>query len=765
MRCAISSLLLAAACGGPSHGSSLPPAPPAAAGSANPGAAAAPSPPNPADAAFLRDFVATRGFTLGAATGARLTPDGSLVVFAMAKPRDPTLALYTFDVATGDTRELANPDKLLAGENEKLSKEEQARRERQRVKLLGFTSFEIARDGKHLLAMLSGRVFKIALPGGAVTQLAGPDAGGAAPFDARLSPDGAKLGFVRGGELWVAPASGNAAGTPVQVTRGAGGDIQHATAEFVAQEEMGRSHGWWWSPDGTQVVYQESNAAGVEKLYLSDPINPFEPTTPAAYPRPGRANVEVRLGITAAAGGGKTTWIDWDRRKFPYLARVRWDDKAPLTIVVMSRDQRDLVLLAVDTKTGKTRELVREHDDVFLNLSNEYEWLDDGSGFLWASERGGAWQLELRAPDGRLVRALTTPELGFRELLWVDPRGASAIVTAGAEPVDGLIWRVPITGSGEPERLSEASVVTDAVYARRVPVSVVTRTHEAKRLPLEVLRADGSSAGALPDTAEKPPVAPRLQVLRVGPGRGLWGSIVRPTAFEPGRKYPVLVNVYGGPHGRMVTRNQRAYVLQQWIADHGYIVVSIDNRGTPGRGRDFERAIYGKFADVPLADQVEGLKAMGALEPAMDLERVGIWGSSFGGYMSALAVLRRPDVFKAGIAIAPVSDWLDYDTCYTERYLGVPDLKDTAAYDANGLIAYAAELSRPLLIMHGTADDNVHFSHAVGLADALLRAGKPFDFVPLARQTHSPKEPELLTRYYERIFGFFSQHLGTVLPN
>jgi dipeptidyl-peptidase-4 len=709
-----------------------------------------------ADAAFLREYVATRGWTLGGPVQPRFTADGKTVVFLRSGARDPRLSLYAFDVALGQTRELASAEKLLGGGEEKLGKEEAARRERMRTaKLAGFTSFEIARDGQHVLATLSGRVYWIAVEGGAATELAGPDGKGGSPFDARLSSDGTRVGFVRGDELWVAPTSGK--GAAVQVTRGAGGDIDHAQAEFVAQEELDRFTGWWFSPDASQVVYQESDAAGVEKIFLADPVDPFDPITPAAYPRPGKTNVAVRLGITATQANGKTTWIDWDRKKYPYVARVAWAENAPLTVMVLSRDQRDLSLLAVDAKTGKSRELVHEHDDVFLNVPEIYDWLRDGSAFLWASERGGAWQLELHTPDGKLVRTLTKPELGLAKLAWVDPKKEYVIVSAAAETVDHELYKVALAG-GDAERISEPGVATGASYARDVPARIVERASEREAYPREVYRADGTKAGTLPDESEKPPLEAKVQIKKVGT-RGLWTSLVRPSQFDPSKKYPVLVNVYGGPARLTVHRVRAAYLLSQWVADHGYIVVTVDNRGTPGRGRDWERAIYQKFAEIPLADQVDGLKALASTEPSMDLARVGIWGASFGGYMAALAVLRRPDVYKSAIAISLVSDWLDYDTVYTERYLGVPDGKDTSTYDSNGLLEYADNLSRPLLIVHGTADDNVHFSHALALADALLRAGKPFDFLPLARQTHGPRDPKLLARYYERIFGFFRETL------
>src|SRR4029077_10378396 len=233
---------------------------------------------------------------------------------------------------------------------------------------------------------------------------------------------------------------------------------------------------------------------------------------------------------------------------------------------------------------------------------------------------------------------------------------------------------------------------------------------------------------------------PRVELLKVGPEPGFYAAVVVPHNYDPKKKYPVMVDVYGGPHHQHVAAAKSRWLLDQWYADQGFIVVAIDGRGTPGRGRDWERAIYKKFGSVPLEDQVLGLKALGERYPAMDLGRVGIDGWSFGGYMSALAVMRRPDVFKAGVAGAPVVDWLDYDTHYTERYLGVPP-KDDDAYKSSSLLTYAKDLSRPLLIVHGTADDNVYFRHSLRLADALFREGKEFEILPLPGLTTQVPAP------------------------
>ena len=241
-----------------------------------------------------------------------------------------------------------------------------------------------------------------------------------------------------------------------------------------------------------------------------------------------------------------------------------------------------------------------------------------------------------------------------------------------------------------------------------------------------------------------------------------FSTLIRPHGFESAakRKYPVIVDVYGGPSHQQVVASMRQYLLDQWLADQGFIVVAIDGRGTPGRGRDWERAIAGHFGSVPLDDQVEALKLLGAKHPEMDLDRVGITGWSFGGYMSALAILRRPDVFKAAVAGAPVTDWMDYDTCYTERYLGVPgDGRYPDAYQEGSLLTYAADLSRPLLLIHGTADDNVYFRHSLKLEEALFRAGKQAEFLPLSSFTHMVPDPVVRTRLEERIARFFHAHL------
>jgi dipeptidyl-peptidase-4 len=277
--------------------------------------------------------------------------------------------------------------------------------------------------------------------------------------------------------------------------------------------------------------------------------------------------------------------------------------------------------------------------------------------------------------------------------------------------------------------------------------------------PEVAYRTDGTRLAELPSVAEKPPLAVAAEIRKVGAGRGLWTLLVRPRAFEKGRKLPVIVHAYGGPGLQMVHVSPR--LLDQWIADQGYLVVSVDGRGTPGRNRDWERSIQGDLAGPVLDDQVAGLRALAAEVPEMDLSRVGIWGSSFGGYVAALAVMRRPDVFRAAVALAPVADWRDYDTAYSERYLGLPQ-EAPRAYQRSSLLAEAARLERPLLLVHGTADDNVYFFHSLKLADALIHAGRHCELLPVPGRTHQllgGPDPALTERILERVMRHFRDNL------
>jgi dipeptidyl-peptidase-4 len=316
-----------------------------------------------------------------------------------------------------------------------------------------------------------------------------------------------------------------------------------------------------------------------------------------------------------------------------------------------------------------------------------------------------------------------------------------------------------LSGNDKPVQLTLETGLHAAAFAKDHSLYVLTTTTPGMLPKSTVHKADGTLVGELPSVAETPAFTPKVEFVKVGDGDGFHVAVVRPQDFDSKKRYPVIVDVYGGPGHNHILKAMRNWLLDQWLADRGFIVVAIDNRGTPGRGRDWERSVSKKFGSVPLEDQIAGLKALGRKFPEMDLDRVGIVGWSFGGYMAALAALRQPEVFKTAVAGAPVTDWEDYDTHYTERYLGMPGT-DREAYREGSLLTYAADLKRPLLLVHGTADDNVYFRHTLKLADALFRAGKDFDLLPLSGLTHMVPDPVVTQRLWSRIAEHFQRHLG-----
>jgi dipeptidyl-peptidase 4 len=705
------------------------------------------------DVQFFRNLAETRNYTLGIPVTPKITPDGKSVIFLRSGPRDPVLRLYELEIASGKERELLTPEQILQSGEEKLSAEEKSRRERQRQSLRGFTAFQLTEDGARVLVTLGGKLYVVARAGGTFAEM--PGSGWIAP---QLSPDGKFIGAVRGNELFVIDIAGR---TERQLTTGATEFLHHGVAEFVAQEELDRFDGFWWSPDSRSLVYQETDNTGVEIRYIADPLHPEEPPAKNFYPRPGTANAKVRLGIIAR-DGGQTQWIDWDREKFPYVARVDWKRaKATLTVYVLDRVQQHAELLAVDPANGSTKALLREMDPAWLNVYHDQRpvWLEDGAAFLWSSDRSGHLQLELRARDGALLKALTRDEDGFVELVGVVKNTAgtpSVVVSGGPDPKEKQLTAISLA-DGKRTALSKGSGVHLAVLSDVTSRWLHRRDLMDGSITWDVSEGSGNVLCSLPSVAEQPPNLPNLEFKRVKGEREYEGFVIRPRNFQKGVKYPVLLEVYAGPHYQEVVAQSRKYLVSQWYADHGYIVVGFDGRGTPGRGREWERAIRGNFIDVALNDQVDALKAVGKMVPEMDLSRVGVSGWSFGGFFSAMATIRRPDVFKAGVAGAPVITWENYDTTYTERYLGLPQ-ENPDAYKVSSVLTYAGELQRPLLIIHGATDDNVYFQHSVQLADALYRAGKPFEMLPLLG-THMVSDPMTRLRRDMRVIEFFNRHL------
>jgi dipeptidyl-peptidase-4 len=703
---------------------------------------------------FLRDYAETRGFRLGAPTRPTFTPDGSAVLFLRSGPRSPKLDLYEFDVASKETRLLLTPEALLKGAEEELSSEEKARRERMRVTSRGFTDFQISKDGARILLSLSGKLYVLERGSGKVQEL---KTGQGTIVDPKFSPDGKYVSYVLDHDVFAYDLEQS---RELRVTESGTADVSHGLAEFVAQEEMNRFSGYWWSPKADRIVFQESDSREVETWYVSDPAKPEQAAYPTHYPRPGKANVKVRLGITLIASN-QITWFEWDRDRYPYLAKVNWDTNGPLTLTVQTRDQRELVLLQADPTTGSTTTLVTERDTAWVNLRQDIpKWLAADKGFIWASERSGDWQIEWRNRDGSLKSVLPTGTVKLRDISSVNETNI-LFFTGAPDPTQAKLYAVALSG-GTPVELTPEAGWHGARFDKSHSLMIDTLT-TLQTMPRTILKAAiGRTIAELPSVVERPAFTPRVEILQVG-DRKFYAGIVRPQKFNARKRYPVIVDVYGGPlpagSAGNVAASMPSWLLLQWLADQGFIVVAIDGRGIPGRGRDWERAIHKDFATVTLGDQVAGLKALARKYRELDGDRAGIFGWSFGGYMSALAVLKEPKVFKAGVAGAPVTDWLDYDTHYTERYLGIPPADD-AAYERSSLVPLAKNLQRPLLLIHGTSDDNVYFRHTLKLANELFRAGKHFELLPLSGFTHMVPDPVVNEQLYSRMVRFFKTHLG-----
>ncbi|HEU5472195.1 MAG TPA: prolyl oligopeptidase family serine peptidase [Actinophytocola sp.] len=674
------------------------------------------------ETSFLRLQARTQRFTLGTAREFRISPDGSRVLFLRSESgEDRRHLLWRLDLATGTESRLADPAELLAGGDEELPAEERARRERSREQGGGVLG-NATDDAVRVVAFaLSGRLFVADAVGGEVREL-----DTAAPVvDPRPDPTGRHVAYVAGDALRVVGVDGTG---DRALAEPEGPDRACGLAEFIAAEEMGRSRGYWWSPDGTRLLVAHTDRRPVRRWHIADPANPAAPPNVVAYPAAGTDNVEVRLAVIGVAGG--RVEVDWDGATLPYLASVHWSAGGPPLIAVQTRDQRTMQIRSVDPDTGRTGLVHEETDAHWVDIvAGVPAWTTDGR-LVRVSARDGAYRLVVADKE------VTGPDLQVRSVLDV---AADVLFTASAEdPTQVHVYRV---GDAEPIQVSTVDGVHGAT--RSGAVTVLTSwslEHSGPRIT--VLRG-AEPIAEVASFAVTPPIVPNLHLFTIG-DRALRAALLLPTGYrtQDGR-LPVLLDPYGGPHAQRVLASRNAFLGAQWLADQGFAVLIVDGRGTPGRGPDWDRAIAFDLAGTTLADQVDALEAVGRAYPELDLSTVAIRGWSYGGYLAALAVLRRPDVFHAAIAGAPVTEWRLYDTHYTERYLGHPDERPEV-YERNSLLGDAPNLTRPLLLIHGLADDNVVVAHSLRLSSALLAAGRPHSLLPLPGVTHmTPLDDEV----------------------
>lgn len=662
------------------------------------------------DLPFLRKLARTQRFTLGAPKEFSVAPDGERVLFLRTSGGyDAKHSLWSLDLNTGAESKVVDAAVLLPGD-EDLPPEEKARRERARETGGGVVRYAVDKACRTAAFALAGKLYTVELDTGTITQRVDGSA-----IDPRLNPQGTHVAYARDEALRVVALD---TGTDTVLASEDDPNVSWGTAEFIAAEEMGRSRGYWWSPEGDRLLVQRSDSADVPRWHIADPANPSTPVNTVAYPATGTTNVKVSLAIIGLDGSR----VDVEPGEWEYLAAVHWSAGGPPLITVQSRDQRRLEVRSVDPATGTTTLLHAEEDPAWVELMPGVPaWTADGK-LVRISIADGAYRLFVDD------KPLTDPGLQVRSVIHV---GEEVLFTGSEQdPTQQHVYR---TEGGSVRRLSTVDGVNVASgNAQTCVLSHWALTHSGPQVA--VLR-DGKDPVPLASHTADPGLEPRVEMLTVGERR-LRSALLLPTGYQPADgPLPVLLDPYGGPHAQRVLSTRNAFLTPQWFADQGFAVLVTDGRGSPGRGPAWEKEIGGKFAEVSLTDQIDALKAVAAERPELDTSRVAIRGWSYGGYLSALAVLRAPDVFHAGVAGAPVTDWTLYDTHYTERYLGHPET-DPEAYQRNSLIDDAKNLERPLLIVHGVADDNVFFAHALRLSEALLKAGKPHDFLPLANTTH-----------------------------
>ncbi|MFF0010205.1 prolyl oligopeptidase family serine peptidase [Streptomyces sp. NPDC005374] len=678
---------------------------------------------------FPRRHARTQRFTLGAPRAFTVAPDGSRVVYLRSNSgTDRANSLWVLDTADGGERLAADPSTLLGGAVERLSPEERARRERSREGGAGIVGYVTDAAVELASFALSGRLFTAELRVGTARELPVPGP----VIDPRPAPDGRHIAYVARGALRVVDAGGEGDRALVEPDAD---QVTWGLAEFVAAEEMGRSRGFWWSPESDRLLVARVDDTPVQRWWISDPAHPERDPQHIPYPAAGTANADVRLFVVTL--DGLRTEVTWDRGRYPYLAHVHWSAAGAPLLLVQARDQRSQLFLAVDPETGATRMVHADEDPTWLDLFPGVPCWSPSGQLVRIADEGGARVLAVGE------RPLTGPQLHVRAVLDVGRDDVLVSASAGAEaesPATGEVHVYRVNELGM-ERVSQEPGVHSAVRAGGVTV-LVSATPDRPGTRARVLRG-GKETATVTSYAEDPGLTPRV-TLTEGGARKIPCAVLLPQDYTGDTPLPVLLDPYGGPHGQRVVAAHNPHLTSQWFADQGFAVVVADGRGTPGHSPAWEKAVRDDLAAVVLQDQVDALQALAEDFP-LDLSRVAIRGWSFGGYLAALAVLRRPDVFHAAVVGAPVTDLRLYDTHYQERYLGHPDeqpevYRRNSLVDDEGLVD-AVGPHRPMMIIHGLADDNVVVAHSLRLSSALLAAGRPHEVLPLSGVTHmTPQE-------------------------
>ena len=693
---------------------------------------------------FPRQKAVTRNFQLGAPRGFSLTQDGKLVTFLRSDHgRDAANSLWVYDIGANIERKVVDPRTLLSSEAEDLPDAERARRERMRETTAGVTSYSSSASGYLMVFALSGQLFVTDLqtPSATTTKL---DVTG--PIIApQISPDGSHVAWSTGMNLHVCAIDGS---DERVLTTNNHEHVSWGLADFIGSEELGRMAGFWWAPTSDSLIVQRVDESKVNTWWISDPTTPQKAPREQRYPAAGTTNAAVELHRITLSGS--TTQLIWDTEAYEYLVSVRWQEDRPALVTVASRDQKDFVTFGVtDDQLTPVHKI---HNDQFLEvIPGQPRWI--GESLLTVEDN---YETDTRQifVDGKELSPQGTQVMS---IISADDKGVTAVTTSNAldRQVTDFSFAGGVSHVSHDGVASATSSTRDELGALRIIVQSKLSDHSRT---FSLVR-DNVVIHEFDSFAETPRIDIRVNTIQTGE-HNVNTAVIFPTDHVMGsQKLPVMMRPYGGPHGAQVLNAALIYAEDQWFADQGYVVVIADNRGTPGRGPKWDHAIYHDFVTPVLDDQVAALQAVAAHYPDdVDASRVAITGWSFGGYLAALAVMERPDVFHVAVAGAPVTEWKWYDTAYTERYLGHPET-NADVYHASSLLPRASELQRPLMLVHGLADDNVVSSHSLGLSGELLAHRKPHTVLPLSGVSHMTPQEVVAENLMLLTLDFFDQHL------
>ncbi len=703
----------------------------------------------------------------------KFSPDGSRVTYLQGKADDLNrYDLWEYNLASKENKLLVDSQALFSGKEE-LSDEEKARRERQRVYGVGIMEYQFSHDGSALLFPLNGDIYYYHLATQAakrLTQTPGFET------DVKFSPQGNYVSYIREQNLYIRHIK---SGKERQLTIDGGGVIKNGMSEFVAQEEMDRMTGYWWAPNEQHIAFLRVDETPVQTVIrneiYADKIDLIE----QRYPATGTNNVHIQLAVTDIKGK-KIRFVDLEddqgnEDKDIYIPRVKWmPDSENLTYQWQSRNQQKLILRSYNIKKRKQKDLITEESNHWLNLHDDLHFLSKSKSFIWASERDGYKHLYHFDLKGKLISQLTQGNWVVDNLKSVDEENGWVYFTGRADtPLERHLYKVPLSGKNpeQVERLTQRNGFHSITFGNKSAVSGLNYIDSFSNIstPKQVSlhKADGEHITWLAQNEVNAahPVAPYYNDL-VMPEFGslksddgeatLFYKLYKPNNMQPGKKYPVIVKVYGGPHAQRVTNKWQGADMIQYMLQQGYIVFQLDNRGSNYRGTAFEFPIYKKLGQVEVEDQITGVKHLRSL-PFVDEKRIGIYGHSYGGYMALMAMFKAGDYFSAGVSGAPVTDWLLYDTHYTERYLAHP--KDNAAgYQASSVFPYINGLNGPLMVYHGMADDNVLFTNTTKLIKAMQDENKVFELMTYPGSKHSMRGKKVKVHLNHTIMNFFDRH-------